>query len=373
LANDLFYFGLTQKTAPLSIRERLRADRQSQIELFSNSSGLAEGRMVLATCERFEIYASGRPSNCPAWTRWLADSFALSASQLSSFLRIISGPDVAGHLIRVAAGLDSRIVGERQILGQVRNAHTLALEQGALDAQLSLLVRTAIRAGKRVRRETPLDSGRSIVTLAMDWLADSREEIQNKTVGVVGSGRLAALVVGEVARRRPRQLIVTGRNQRRAAELAGQFHASHSAVAALPRTLSQCDIVFACTASPTYLVDATTLCDPRAASLLLIDLCVPRNVHPAVANLPSVKLAHLDEMVAHMTGSGRLALAAPQAAAIGQAEKIVAEELAAFSQWRRERGAAPKIAALVRRAAHLGLCKRALHEQITRLKAGVAI
>ena len=371
--NDLFYFGLTQKSAPLAIRDRLRADRDSQRAFLSRLSEFAGGRMVLATCERFEIYAASLCADRRIWTSFLASWFGLPPGCFENHVRTLSGPLVAEHLLRVAAGLDSRIVGERQILGQVRNAHETALEEGALDAQLSLLARTAIRAGKRVRQETQLDSGRSIVTMAMDWLADTRESICGKRVAVVGSGRLAGLVVSEVIQRRPQCVTITGRNESRAAELASHHAAQNAMMSALPQTVARSEIVFACTASPSYLIDSALIGEGRAAPLQITDLCVPRNVDPCVADLPFVTLSHLDQIVSHGLSVSRSGHTVPGSEAVKYAETIVGEELESFLRWQRERRTVPMIADLLSRAGAGAIGKRALHEQIMRLKSGVAV
>ena len=371
LIPELHYFGVTQKTAPLAVREKLRSDHDAQVELLSVLSEHADGRMVLATCERFEIYTSAHRHNAHATADLVASVFGLSRGDVSRHATALTGSEAAEHLLRVAAGLESRIVGERQILGQVRNSHQTAQTQEALDGQLSLLARTAIRAGKRVRQETALDSGRSIVTVAMDWIRHCGECIKDKSIAVVGSGRLAALVACEVMRRHPRALIVTGRNASRAADLAARHSAQFAPMDALAETLAQCDMAFACTSSPTYIIDDRLLHVSRKLPLLLVDLCVPRNVNTAVGALPRVTLAHLDEMVTQDL-AGAPSTCAPQQEAIEQAERLVAEELEGFLQWRRQRRAAPSIADLVKHAAGNGLCKQDLHEQIMRLKAGVA-
>ncbi len=373
---DLLYFGLTQKTAPLAIREKLRTDRETQLALLSHLSRLCDGQIVLATCERFEVYASAQPGSKAGLTSFLMQWFGLSAEQFSRYARTLVGPHAAGHFLRVAAGLESRIVGERQILGQVRNAHQMAIEQSALDAQLSLLARTAIRTGKRARNETTLDcDSRSIVTLAMDWLTDENEDISDKRVAIVGSGRLAALVASQVAQRRPAQMMITGRNHFRAALLAKHFDGHHAELSELRRTISQSDVVIACTASLSYLVDANMIDANRGTPLRLVDLCVPRNVDPAVELIPGVRLTHLDDMFARELSPSRRAASGPARDAVMQVEDIVQQELNVFLQWRRERQAVPLIADLLSRAASStsAVGKRALHEQIMRLKSGVVV
>lgn len=367
---DLFYLGLTQQSTPLPVREQVRADRETQILLLSQLGALASGRVILSTCERFEVYATTSRSDPAEWLGVLSQGTRLPAAAWRRFASTRTGPWVARHLLRVAGGLESRILGERQILGQVRNAFRLAQEQNTLDAPLSTLVRTAIRTGKRVRQETPIGSAaRSIVTMAMDWLSRRHGGLTEKAVGVVGSGRLAALVVAEIAQRRPRRIVVVARNQVRAAELARPFGAACVGMDALAQTVGAVDVAITCTTSPTYLIDPPLVGDVRRHPLLLVDLSVPRNVDPRVVRLPGVGLGHLDELVI----SGLRAGAVPGSGAIQQAEQIVQEELHAFLQWRRERRVAPMIAELLRRATDFAMDKRTLHDQIMLLKSGVAV
>ncbi len=333
-------------------------------------SELSEGRLVLATCERFEVYATTRYAAADRWIPSLAQWLEVPTRVLSECARTLAGPAAAGHLIRVAAGLESRIVGERQILGQVRNAFQLSLERKTLDPQLSMLLRTAIRAGKRVRSETSLACGsRSIVTMALDWLTDRRGGVAERVVVVVGSGRLAALAAAEFAARRPRRLVITGRNESRAAELALRFGAECVAMEGLGQAVAAADVAITCTASASYLVDAGMI-GARACPLLLIDLSVPRNVDPSVVRLPGVSLGYLDEMVAHGLTSGTRAV--PGLDAIRHAEQIAKEELQSYIRWERERGVAPQIAELFRQARPGAEDRRALHDRIMQLKAGLA-
>jgi len=373
VSRELFYLGLTHPNAPLNVREQLRTDRESQIALLSRLASLGEGRMVLATCERFEVYATMKHADANRCISFFAELCQLPAELVRQYARTLSESQAAGQLIRVAAGLESRILGERQILGQVRNAFQLALEQESLDAQLSMLARSAIRAGKRVRQETPLASGsRSIVTAAMDWLTDKHGGLADRAVGVVGSGRLASLVAAEVALRRPRRMVIAGRNEARAAELASRFGTECARISTLANVVARADVVITCTASPSYLLDRTMIGEDRANQLLLMDLSVPRNVDPSVVQLQGVQLGHVDEIVAYGLNAGACTGVVPGWDVIQQAENIVSEELSAFLQWRRERHVAPMITELFRDSGGAS-DKRALHARIIRLKAGVAV
>jgi len=172
---DLFYLGITQRNAPLAVREAISPSVEKQRAMLNRLAAIAPGRMVVSTCERFELYAHTETRDDRAWRENLARWFQLPTEFVSQHARTLEGSAVARHLLSVSAGLDSRVLGEPQILGQVRDAYLLATECAALDPVLSALGRAAIRAGKRVRHETPISRGdRSIPTLAVDRILSAR-------------------------------------------------------------------------------------------------------------------------------------------------------------------------------------------------------
>ncbi len=362
MSGQLFYIGITHRTTPLSVRESLRPDDEKRRTMLSRLAGMADGRMVLSTCERFEVYATTPCTDAAEWIELLSQWFHLPIGVLARFARTQVGPAAAEHLLRVAAGLESRIVGEAQILGQVRDAFLQATQARALDPDLSTLGRAAIRTGKRVRHETLINCGaRSIATIAVEHVARKLGPLNDRTILILGSGKLAAVVAGELAHRSTGRLIVVGRNVDRAAAVAQDAHGDSLGMDQLAVALGNCDALIACTSSPFHLVDSSTIGRDRAKLLCLVDLSVPRNIDPAVTQLGGVGLAHLDELV-----EGQSA----RKDGIAAAGRIVEEELARYNSWREERRVAPLIAQLVREGC--GADKQALHSRIVRLKAGVA-
>jgi glutamyl-tRNA reductase len=361
---QLFYLGLTHHSAPLAIRENLRPDREKQRTMLARLANLAEGRMVLSTCERFEVYATTPCTDAADWVGLLSHWFHLPVGLLERHLRTNVGSAVARHLLRVGAGLESRIVGETQILGQVRDAFLQATQSRCLDADLSALGRAAIRTGKRVRTETSINSGaRSIATIAVEHIACASGPLRDRAALILGSGKLAAVVAAELALRRAGRIVVAGRNVDRAAALAQQFGGVSLGMDQLAVAVSEADAVIACTSSPSYVADASMIGRHRVKPLCLVDLSVPRNIDPAVTPLSGVSLMHLDELLAGQSAREE---------GIAAAERIVEEELGRHNAWREERQVAPQIAQLIREARAGGADKRALHERIVRLKAGVA-
>lgn len=379
--DSLQYVGLTHQSAPLAIRENVRVDAEKLRTLLSRLGALTDGRLVLGTCERFEIYATTRHCLVPDWASMLSQWFHVPAALLSSHLRTLGGSAAAEHLLRVAAGLESRIIGEAQILGQVRDAFAAAQDMNALDAELSTLARAAIRTGKRVRHETSLGAGsRSIAAIALDALATGCRDASESTVAVVGTGRLAEVVLAELRRREIRHRIIVGRDAVRVNAMALTFETDAQPMSRLAQTLDRSDAAIVCTAAPTFIVDASSVSRDRPRRLWLFDLSVPRNVDPILGAFPSIKLLHLDQLV--QTG------ASEQSSSIGNrkseignsligsqslsAEQIIQEELSGFLRWRSERAVAPQIARLVEEARTVSGDRRELHRRIERLKAEAA-
>jgi len=359
---QLFYIGITHRTTPLVVRESLRPDEEKRRTMLSRLANLADGRMVLSTCERFEVYATTPRTGADVWIDLLSQWFHLPIGLLKRFARTRTGTDAAEHLLRVAAGLESRIVGEAQILGQVRDAFLHATQARALDSDLSALGRAAIRAGKRVRHETAINSGaRSIATIATEHIAKGIGSLHDRTILVLGSGKLAAVVASELARRRIRRMIVVGRNAVRAAAVAQKVHGVSLGMDQLIAALEDSDAMIACTSSPFHLVDTSTIGRSRRRPLCLVDLSVPRNIDPTVTQLESVGLIHLDELAAEQSA---------RVDGVATADRIVEEELARYNAWREERRFAPLVAQLIQ--ADGGEDKQSLHARIVRLKAGVA-
>ena len=361
MSAQLFYIGITHRTTPLSVRESLRPDDEKRRTMLSRLANMADGRMVLSTCERFEVYATTPRTEAAEWIGLLSQWFHLPIGVLARFARTRVGPAAAEHLLRVAAGLESRIVGEAQILGQVRDAFLQATQARALDPDLSALGRAAIRTGKRVRHETLINSGaRSIATLAVEHVIRKFGTLHDRTILILGSGRLAAVVATELARCRTGRMIVVGRNVERAAAVAQDVHGVSLGMDQLAVALGNSDALIACTSSPSHLVDSYTIGRDRVRPLCLVDLSVPRNIDPAVTQLGGVGLTHLDELV-----EGQSA----REDGIAAAGRIVEEELARYNAWREQRWVAPLIAQLVREGR--GADKQDLHARIVRLKAGV--
>lgn len=369
MLGELFYIGITHDTAPLAVRERARPDADKQLAMLDRLSRLSAGRMILTTCERFEIYAHRTAADDRAWMNALADWFHLPAWVLADHAKTARGAIVAEHLLRVAAGLESRILGEAPILGQVRASFEQANIARTLNAELSAVGRAAIRSGKRVRHETAIgDGARSIATLAVDRIAAERGSIRHLDVVVLGSGQLSSEVVADLALRRSRRVTIVARNAERGAALGRRFAAEFRPFPALAEAIRAADAVVACTSAGSFVLDASAVGASRSAQLTLIDLCVPRNIDPTLALLRFVQLTGLDDISCSQATRGD---------ALSAANRIVQEELAGLADWLRVRRIAPRIAELIRQAEQRkargeAVDAGALHRRIARLKVETA-
>lgn len=363
----LVYVGATQARVPVGIRERLQADALRRQTLAASALSLAEGALILSTCERFEIYASRSNADAAAWISLVAREFDFSTAVLSTHLHCAKGAAVARHLFRVSAGLESRRLGERHILRQVREAYAAGLAARSLDAVLSVLGRSALHVGKLVRRETGIaDAGGSIVNLALERLLP-RPVARNSSdfcVVVLGTGMLAREAVARLARIGGVDVVVVSRSLDRARLLAQRCGVRAEPLHRLAPCLRAADGLLACTtAGAGFLVDRRAIGTRTRKPLQVVDLGIPRNVDPDAGAVPGVRLVHLE----HLHGFAR---ATP--AAITTAEDLIERELCRVHAWYRGHRAAGDIQRASPAPAASRAERRAAHEHIARIKAQVA-
>ncbi len=372
----LLSFSLTHKTAGPQLRSRLFLDEPARAHILDDLARHSSERMILSTCERLEMYAvNASPDSCAAS---IAQGLKASPEEVISRMAMRTGETAAEHLLRVAAGLDSRILGEPQILCQVRRAFLEADASRALGPVLNALGRAAVHGGRRVRRETSLnDTTRSIASLAVEHAVSQIGSWTNRSVTILGSGQLAG-DIAQVLSNVPRiSLQVLARHPARALSVARRAGGCAGPIEDVGNALSQSDVLFACAATPNYLVNVQTIAPLDGRPRVFVDLAVPRSIDPAVTSVPGISLVHLDELL-EAPGPESTKDRAP-VPPMGWAESlaIVAAEMARYSDWLRGRSAAPKIAELVRGAprapaADAREAKRRLHRDILALKSAVA-
>ena len=357
--------GIEQRQAPLDLLEQVAVGENAlpkALGMLHDRSNLSEA-VVLSTCLRTEVYA-------------VVERFHDGVAELQEFFAAIAGQpvealadhlitrfddDVADHLFTVASGLDSAVLGESEVLGQVRRAWEQAQRERASGPVLGSLFRHAVETGKRVRSETAIARGITSLSNGAVALAANRRAggLAGARILVVGAGEMGEGVIRAMAAHEPAELVVANRTSARAAELIAALPAeigSRSRVgsmATVPDALAKADVVFTSVATTHPIVEIPVLESAVARRrhddpLLVVDLGVPRNVEPAAADLAGVTLLDMDALRAAVEG----ALSGRQGE-VTQAREIVADQLERYRVAARARGAAPVVSALRSRAEEL--------------------
>ena len=340
---NILLLGLSHKTTPIEVRERLAfsaAMTRSALTHFGrihpqgHLEGVHEG-VILSTCNRLEIYAVvGNPKDAQtAIINFLAQSCNVQPETFVEHLYIHQDEKAVRHLMRVASGLDSMVLGEPQILGQITEAYEMALAQGSAGTVLSALFRAAIHAGKRARTETNIGvSSVSISSVAASLMSQQLGQLSKKEVLLVGAGEMGAIAVKALLKRGVSKITVANRTYEKAMELAQVWQGVAINFQQLPVALSQADIVIASTSAP-HTVLSKQLLEPIMATrpdrpLFIMDIAVPRDVEPEVTQIPNIHLHDIDDLQSQADENTR-----EREAEIPRVEVIVGEEAAEFNEW----------------------------------------
>ena len=349
----LLLFGVSHRTAPVELRERLdfsaRGVGEALAALAVRPSGTEAA--VLSTCNRAEVYLV-----CKHLERgrhdaeaFLTDFHRVPREELTPHLYTKTDLDAVRHLFRVAAGLDSLVVGEPQILGQVKEAYGQASAQRMTGPLLNRLFTAAFTTGKRVRSETSLSEGAVSVSYAAVALARKIfGDLKGRTVLVVGAGEMGKLTALHMKAQGIRRLLITSRTHAHAEALSSVMDAGVTPWDHLPDALSESDIVITATGASTPIISrhlvATAMSSRRHRPLFFIDIAVPRDVDPTAGGIEQVFLYNIDDLQAVVAEN-----LSKRAAEIEQAEAIVSEEVTRFRGWMQSRGAIPTVVALRQR------------------------
>jgi glutamyl-tRNA reductase len=362
----LILVGLNHRTAPVDVRERLNVTDGKLPETTESlrTLGGIDGAAVLSTCNRVETIVSTRDEDViGTLVDWLAEYAGAHRAELEKHLYILRHGDVVKHLFRVASGLDSMILGEPQIGGQVRKAFVTAQELGSLDPLLQQLFDNTMRVAKRVRSETGIgEHAVSVPYAAVELAKKIFGELSGLRVLLLGAGEMAELTAAHLHEQRVRQVFVANRAFERAAELAQRFDGQAVTFDRVDEHLAKCDIVIASTAAPHHVIGREqverALDSRKKRNLFLIDLSVPRNIDPAVARIEGAYLYNVDDL--QQVADANLELRQQKAA---EAEQIVSREVDAFRKRLVAQDAVPTILELQQRleairAAELEKCLR---------------
>jgi glutamyl-tRNA reductase len=389
--------GLSHHTTPVSLRERLAFNSAEIAPALERLKGAFPGAALLSTCNRTELYlTTDGPLKREAAIAGLAMARGVMPPEGADFYHF-SGAAAIRHLYGVAAGVDSLVIGESEILGQVRESFSAATAAGMSNPVLARLFHTALRVGRRARSETEIGAhGLSVSAIAVSLSRNTLGSLARKTVLVVGAGEAGQKAAAALVQSGAGRLLVTTRTAGRAEEIAGELNGVALPFAELPAALAEADVIITATSAPGAVIRATDL----AAALehrpkrpiLAVDIAVPRDIEPAARGLPGVHLYDIDDLeaVAERNLDARRR-------EVGAVDAIVAAEAERFEAWLSGRQAVPTIAELRRRAERTreselnrtlarlpnlsdaererieamskSLVKRLLHSPITRLRA----
>lgn len=339
--------GLSHRTAPVRVLERAAVpvdDLSKTLDELHRAEAISEV-LLLSTCNRIEVYADAARFH-PAVaeiTQVLARHAGLSVSDLSDHLYVHFAEAAAEHMFSVASGLDSMVVGESQILGQLRSSYALGSSVGSLGSVLHDLTQTALRVGKRVHSDTGIDqAGASVVSVALDQAEAVLGPLAGRRALIVGAGSMGALAGATLRRRGVTDLVVANRSLERAERLAGSLEGRAVGLAALADEIAHTDLVVSSTGATGLVIEAD-LVGPRAARpLAVLDLALPRDVDPVVGTQLGVSYIDLEAL----RSSGAIV----SDSEVSAAHAIVAEELAEYLAEQQRLAVAPTVTALRARA-----------------------
>ncbi len=346
----LFLAGISHKTAPVAVRERLTFTAEELPHALARLRPELGNGVILSTCNRSELYLDARrDSDMPRKAiRFLAKAKGLKAAEFEERFYFHRQRRAVQHLFRVAAGVESMVVGETEILGQVRSAFVAATEAGSSNAYLSRAFHSAIRVGRRARSETGIGcQAVSVSSTAVSLARKTLGDLSSSCVLVISAGeagKLAARALGDdgVAR-----MLVTSRTLERARELAAELGGRAISLRRLREALTASDIVITSTGAPSFLIEPemvrAVMGQRNGRPLLFIDIAVPRDVHPAVREIDGVHLYDIDDLQA--VSEANLQARMKEVATV---EEIIEEEVTRFLDWSRSLRAVPTVAAIRR-------------------------
>lgn len=338
--------GISHKTAPVSLLERVALDPDGVRKLITDLAACdhVSEATVIATCNRVEIYADVDRfhGSVEEVSRLLVDRAGETAEAMVPHLYVHYDDGAVSHLFQVVAGLDSMALGEGQILGQTRDALSSGQEAGTVGPALNVLFQQALRVGKRARAETDIDrAAPSLVSAALDKSHAALGDLSGQRVLVLGAGAMAGLATATVARRGAESITVANRTSGNADRLAVEYGARSAALADLEAELAVADVVVSCTGATGVVVprEAVQVATGGGRELAIIDLALPHDVDPSVADLPGVTLINLAELADELRDSdaGR---------EVHEVRRIVTQEVAAFLAARRQASVTPTVVAL---------------------------
>lgn len=343
--------GVSHRTAPMSVLERLSVSGDRLVKLVHDVAACDDvlEATVVSTCNRVEVYADVDRfhGSVEAVSRLLGAPAEEHHEDVTPALYVHYDDAAVSHLFEVVAGLDSMVVGEGQILGQVREALRLGQEEGTVGPALNAAFQQALRVGKRVHAETDIDKATpSLVALALDRAVAEVGPVAGRRVVVVGAGSMAGLALATVTRQGAGSVVVASRTEANARRAAARHGVLSVPMAALDAEIARADFLISCTASAGVVLPVDRVVAARAGSqppLGVVDLALPHDVDPRVGQLPGVALVGLPQLAEDLSAG---ALGAEYAASTLQVRDIVGAEITAFLAARASASVTPTVVAL---------------------------
>jgi glutamyl-tRNA reductase len=350
---SVWALGLNHTTAPLDLRGRFAFAIEQVgpvLDSLKHSFGSQTEATILSTCNRTEIYCASQKIAMPQTLQWLAQSGGVSPDSLHNHIYTLVDDEAARHAFRVASGLDSMVLGEPQILGQMKDAVRVAREVGTLGTTLHQMFQRSFAVAKRVRSSTEIGAHSISMSAASVRLAAQLfEDLSKINVLFVGAGEMIELCATHFAAKNPKSMMVANRTQERGERLAIQLKADVMRLADLPDRLHEFDAVISCTASTLPLIGLgaveRALKKRRHRPMLMVDLAVPRDIELEVKSLRDVYLYTVDDL-SQVVQTGQ----ASRQAAVAEAEVIIDAGVQSFVNWLDQRSDVPLIQQLNQQA-----------------------
>src|SRR5205085_2579308 len=346
---SIFALGLNHQTAPLPVRERVVFHVERLCEALAEiKHSFAREAAILSTCNRTELYVDGEEPS--ALAQWLARYHRFEPEGLTPYLYTLPHEQAVRHVFRVAAGLDSMVLGEPQILGQLKEAARAAESAGTLGTLLHKLFQRSFAVAKEVRSTTPLGTASvSMAAAAVRLAARIFPSLKDQNVLFIGAGEMIELCATHFAAQGPARITVANRTLERAEKLAHRFGARAMELKGLPNELHEYDIIVSCTASSLPILGKglveRALRARRRRPIFMVDLAVPRDIEPEAAELDDVFLYSVDDLAQIVSSN-----IDSRRSAVAQAEVIIDTQVGQFMHWMQVRESVPLIRALRGRA-----------------------
>jgi glutamyl-tRNA reductase len=300
---SIVVIGTNHKFSPIEIREKLSFYKKSLAQALSllKERPLLKGAVILSTCNRVELYASAEDSvsGIKELQDFLCQFHEIRKGSALPYLYIYEDKEAVRHLFSVACGLDSIIVGEAQISGQIKSAFLASRNADFTDKYLDIAFSAAITFAKRIHRETSISEGRvSIGSVAIDFIKERLGSLSGKNILIIGAGKVTELVLKYLKEENPNVIFISNRTFDKAKELAFKIGQTAVRLERLPQFLDQADVIISATKSPHFIIKKETLEGAVSRKLVIVDLAVPRDIDPEAGQLKNIELFNLEDLAA---------------------------------------------------------------------------